>query len=299
MWKRMKNNPMPLIVCMALALVFSAWGCGGKKVEKPAKERGQTPASGAEQKAMPATPGKKTGEKKAVTPKATESEKNTNNKTAPQAEKKDAKKTKAAPQSAASAKLVPLKLKLPKPVFAGTPKNIPAGTTVEKPTGKPRPPLMVPPGVKNMALGKTVSSSDEEPIIGDLDLITDGDKEGTEGSYVELGPGLQYVQIDLGQECKIYAVVVWHYHGDPRVYHDVIAQVADDPDFVMNVKTLFNNDHDNSAGLGIGKDREYIETYKGKLIDAKGVKARYIRLFSGGSTGSDMNHYIEVEVYGK
>jgi len=75
--------------------------------------------------------------------------------------------------------------------------------------------------------------------------------------------------------------------------------VADDADFNVNVRTLFNNDHDNSAGLGIGKDKEYIETYMGKLVDAKGVKARYIRLYSNGSTGSDMNHYIEVEVFGK
>ena len=35
---------------------------------------------------------------------------------------------------------VEVKFDLPKAVFAGTPKNIPPGTTVQKPTGKPRPP---------------------------------------------------------------------------------------------------------------------------------------------------------------
>ncbi len=195
--------------------------------------------------------------------------------------------------------LVPLSIKLPRPVFVGTPKNIPPGTTVEKPSGKPRPPFLAPPGTTNLALGKSVSSSDEEPIIGELSLITDGDKEAADGSYVELGPGVQWVQIDLEKKCRIYAIVVWHYHADPRVYHDVIVQVADDPDFITNVRTLFNNDHDNSAGLGIGRDHEYFETYEGRLIDAKGAVARYVRLYSHGSIADDANHYIEVEVYGK
>ena len=52
-------------------------------------------------------------------------------------------------------------------------------------------------------------------------------------------------------------------------------------------------------GLGIGKDLEYFESNEGKLIDAKGEVARYVRLYSKGSTDSDLNHYIEVEVWGK
>ena len=83
-----------------------------------------------------------------------------------------------------------------------------------------------------------------------------------------------------------------------RVYHDVVVQVADDADFLENVRTLLNNDHDNSAGLGVGNDKEYWETFEGKLIEAKGAVARYVRLYSKGSTGDDMNHYTEVEVFG-
>jgi len=82
------------------------------------------------------------------------------------------------------------------------------------------------------------------------------------------------------------------------VYRDVIVQVSDDPDFITNVKTIFNNDHDNSAGLGIGKEKEYIEVNEGRLINPRGVKARYVRLYSRGNTSNDMNHYVEVEVYG-
>lgn len=189
-----------------------------------------------------------------------------------------------------------LEMRYPKPLFAGTPKSIKTPNLERKAVV---PEIMVPEGVCNLAEGKPVTSSDDFPVIGEVDLVSDGDKDGADGCYVELGPGVQWVQIDLGAEKTLYAVAIWHYHSQARVYRDVIVQVSDDPDFVENVHTIFNNDHDNSAGLGAGKDKEYIDTYKGKLIDAKGVKGRYVRLYSNGSTGSDMNHYVEVEVYGK
>ena len=78
----------------------------------------------------------------------------------------------------------------------------------------------------------------------------------------------------------------------------MVVQTADDKDFITNVRTLFNNDHDNSAGLGLGQDKEFWDTYEGKLIDAAGAKSRYVRLYSNGSTADDQNHYTEVEVYG-
>ena len=194
--------------------------------------------------------------------------------------------------------LVPLDIKLPRPMFVGTPQNMRV-PNLEKPLGKPRPPFMAPVGAENVAFEKQAASSDEEPIIGEIELITDGDKEAADGSYVELGPFLQNVTIDLGAVHDIYAVLVWHYHKQPRVYFDVVVQVADDPDFISNVRTIFNNDHDNSAGLGVGQDLHYVETAEGKLIDAKGARARYVRLYSYGNTSNDLNHYIEVEVYGK
>jgi hypothetical protein len=193
---------------------------------------------------------------------------------------------------------VPLPLKLPKAVFAGTASNTTAGPTVEKLTGKPRPVPLVPKGTVNLALHKKVTSS-SAPFSGSLDLVTDGDKEAREDTAVELKPRLQWIQIDLGASQTLFYVVVWHFHLEPIVYHNVIVQVSDDPKFIDGVKTLFNNDQDNTAGLGIGKDREYFETNEGKLIDAKGVKARYVRLYSKGSTYRDpLNRYTEVEVYG-
>lgn len=194
--------------------------------------------------------------------------------------------------------LAPIKLDLPKAMFVGTPTNL-AVPNLEKPLGKPRPPFLAPKGTQNVALNKPVTSSDEYPIIGELKYITDGKKEATEGYFVELGPFTQHVTIDLQKEFTIYAVVVWHYHMQARVYYDVIVQTADDAKFTKNVNTIFNNDIDNSSGLGKGKDMHYVETAEGKLIDAKGVKGRYVRLFSKGSNSDDLNHYVEVAVYGK
>jgi hypothetical protein len=193
---------------------------------------------------------------------------------------------------------VKLKTEFPKPMFVGTPKDI-RTPNLEPPRKGERPPFMVPEGTQNVSLKKTVTSSDSAPIIGDLAQITDGDKEGADGSFVELAPGKQYVQIDLEKPCVISAILIWHYHAQARVYRDMVVQFADDPDFITNVRTMFNNDHDNSSGLGIGKDKEYIETFEGRLIDTKGERARYVRLYSSGSTSGEVNHYIEVEVFGK
>jgi hypothetical protein len=188
-----------------------------------------------------------------------------------------------------------LKVQLPKPMFIGTPRNI-SSPNLEKITGKPRGAFFVPAGTKLVSLNKPVISSDRQPVIGEVSCVTDGEKSGEDGYFVELGPGKQYVQVDLKASLPLQAILVWHYHSQARVYRDVVVQVSDDKDFVTGVTTVFNNDHDNSSGLGVGKDKEYIETFEGKLFDPHGVKARYVRLWSNGNTSNDMNHYVEVEV---
>jgi hypothetical protein len=193
---------------------------------------------------------------------------------------------------------VPLKTDLPKPMFVGTPVPIKVPNLEPAQKGK-RPDFLVPVGTVNLAKGKKVTASDSDPVLGTLDLVTDGDKEGDEGSWVELGPGKQWVQIDLEKESDIYALMVWHFHSQARVYFDVVAQISDDPAFEKDVTTIFNNDANNELGLGAGKDLDYIETFEGKLMDAKGVKGRYVRLYSKGNTTNKLNHYIEVEVFGK
>lgn len=193
---------------------------------------------------------------------------------------------------------VPIPLELPKPLFVGTPVpiNVP---NLEKPRTSKRPPFLAPVGTVNLARGKTVTASDSYPVIGDLSFVTDGDKTGDDGSFVEFGPGVQWVQIDLGAPSTLYAIVVWHFHSQARVYHAVIVQVSDDPEFKTGVQTLYNNDNDNSSHLGAGTDQPYIETAEGRLIDAKATHARYVRLYSNGNTTNELNHYVEVEVFGQ
>jgi hypothetical protein len=195
--------------------------------------------------------------------------------------------------------LVPLPLKLPAPAFKGTPKDLQLGPNVEPVSDKPRPPMMVPDGLKNLATGSKITCSDKNVPADSLAKLTDGDKDASDQSIIFLRKGTQWVQIDFGGPQEIFAIAIWHAHNMAKVYHDVIVQVADDADFIENVRAVFNNDSDNTSGLGVGTDREYFETYEGKLINAKGVKARYIRFYSKGSTESALNEYTELEVYGR
>lgn len=193
--------------------------------------------------------------------------------------------------------LVPLKIEFPPPMLTGTP--VPAKlANMEAPNVKP-PQIMVPAGVTNLAKGKKVTSSDPAPVIGDLTLITDGDKESEEGFFVELDRGLQWVQIDLGASAELYAIAVWHYHSQARAYLQMVVQVSDDPEFKKDVKTLFNNDDKNVAGFGVGTSPAYLEKNTGRVIPANKAVARYVRLYSAGNTANELNHYIEVEVFGR
>jgi hypothetical protein len=157
---------------------------------------------------------------------------------------------------------------------------------------------MVPAGTVLLSKGRKVTGSDDNPIIGTLDLITDGDKDAGEGYFVELLDGLQWVQIDLEKSAAIHAIWLWHFHSQKRAYHDVIVRISDDPEFKTGVTTVFNNDYDNSAQLGKATDNPYVETRFGLIVDGKGTKGRYVRLYSNGNTSNEMNHYIEVEVFG-
>ncbi|MCY2932239.1 MAG: FMN-binding protein [Planctomycetota bacterium] len=162
--------------------------------------------------------------------------------------------------------------------------------------------FLVPEGLVNLARGKPVTSSDPMPVIGELPQITDGVMTCNEGDFVELGNGPQWVQIDLGEARAIHAVAIWFYYKNPIIYSDVIVRVADDPDFTRNVRVLFNNDHDNSSGLGTGKDPAFFARWWGEVIDARdggaGTRARYVRVQTNGSTGDKGNCYVEIAVYG-
>jgi hypothetical protein len=195
-------------------------------------------------------------------------------------------------------KKVPLVVKYPVAEFGGTP--VPVNEpNIEKPTGKPPVTAMLPRGTVNLAAGKPVSSNELLPVVGTLDMVTDGSKSGKDGFNVDLGFGRKWVQIDLQSVCSVSAVGVWHYHKEARAYRDVIVQMSNDPDFIKYT-TIFNSDHDNSSGMGIGEDFGYVETRHGRFIWCpKPQTARYVRLYSKGNTSNDQNHYIEVEIYGR
>lgn len=190
----------------------------------------------------------------------------------------------------------PLDTALPPELIEGTPKPIHVPGLAPVPTKAPE--FFVPEGTVLISKGKPVASSDHNPIIGSLDLITDGDKDAGEGYFVELLDGLQWVQIDLEKSAAIHAIWLWHFHSQRRAYHDVVVQISDDPQFKTGVTTVFNNDYDQSANLGKSTDRPYVETRFGLIVDGKGTKGRYVRLYSNGNSSNEMNHYIEVEVFG-
>ena len=191
---------------------------------------------------------------------------------------------------------VPLALKFPAHTLKGTPEDLPVGPNVEPLTDTAPAPLPVPKGVVNIALGKPVTSS-VKPFTGELSQITDGKKDAFDDDAVEMKKGVQWVQVDLGQSCTIEAIAVWHDHRYIQALRDVIVQVSDDPEFKTGVTTLYNNDSDNSAGQGVGTDREYFENHFGRAIAGKGTKARYVRGYTKGGSLSALNCWQEIEVY--
>ncbi|MEH7087328.1 discoidin domain-containing protein, partial [Neobacillus drentensis] len=152
----------------------------------------------------------------------------------------------------------------------------------------------LPPDSNNVAFGLLPSTSAN---FKNLSLITDGVKSNS-NNFADSYPnnGLQWIKFDLEQSYNINKVKLWHYFGDNRRYHDVIVQLSNTADFSSGVTTVFNNDADNSAGQGAGADAEYVETSAGKDITFPNVNARYVRLWSSGSTANGSNHYVEVEI---
>ncbi len=199
-------------------------------------------------------------------------------------------------QFIAGKKLYPLAIEYPNQLF--------------KLDGDRRAPIMVPEGVKNIALGRMASvMDDDDPMDGDVKQITDGVKEAGDITRVEfMAFGAMWIQFDLEAKQEVYGVLIWHEHQEKTTYNDIIVQVADDAEFTKNVQTVFNNDGDNSAELGAGKDPVIPESFEGMFIDAQkktleGLEpavGRYVRIYSGGNSADEnTNRYTEVEIYGK
>lgn len=152
-------------------------------------------------------------------------------------------------------------------------------------------------GVELISKGASVTSSDPAPL-GELSWITDGEKFGDDGYFVDLLPLRQWIQIDLGETREIWLIWTWMYFKSVVMYNDVAIRISDDPSFA-NARTVFNNDHDDSSGMGAGSDESWLETNMGHPVKVNGVRGRYVRLYSSGRSIDDTNQWIEVEVYGR
>ncbi|MGI9240386.1 MAG: discoidin domain-containing protein [Verrucomicrobiales bacterium] len=193
--------------------------------------------------------------------------------------------------------LVEYTLDYPEPAFFGTPLDIRLPNL--EPAHSPRLSFTAPQGVRLISHNAKVTSSEPNPFIGELAMVTDGQKLGDDTHFVELPPGHQWIQIDLGKRYEIYTITLWHYHKKMRAYRDVVIECSPDESFSSGRVIVFNNDHNNSLGMGIGSDPAYIETNHGRIVDIGGIDARYVRLHSNGNTTDELNHYTEVEVYGR
>ncbi len=195
---------------------------------------------------------------------------------------------------------VPLSPSLPKPTFEGTPIDVRSPhREAYRGEGVPPPPLLVPAGTRLLSRGCSVSASDPRTKARDLALVTDGNKRYSPSAYLELAPGVQWVQVDIGTNAVLHAVCLWRERPEQCVYRDTVVQASDDPTFASGVITLFNNDYDGNAGLGKGADKEYFEDHFGRRVAGGGVRARYVRVTSNGSTSGPYNQITEIEVYGE
>ena len=152
-------------------------------------------------------------------------------------------------------------------------------------------------GLRNLAFGKPVSQSGDAGYDNGSSLATDGNMRN---AAWDIGPKAtgHYRQVDIGGPWNIDSLRVWHELSDSRRirYKDVVFRISTTADFSSDVTTVFNNDLDNSLGLGAGTDGEYDETESGKIVHFPTTRARYIRLHTYGNIYDDQNRLLEVMV---
>ena len=91
---------------------------------------------------------------------------------------------------------VAIKIVLPEPKIVGTPKELKDKSNLEPDpgVGKLRPPIMVPKGYDKLLSYEKPATASDELVNGELEYLTDGDKERDPTSMVQLPGGLQWVQ---------------------------------------------------------------------------------------------------------
>ncbi|MDG0810117.1 fibronectin type III domain-containing protein [Cohnella rhizosphaerae] len=164
--------------------------------------------------------------------------------------------------------------------------------------------------VANIALGKPVTTNGTINASGQpISALTDGVKTRDAYSLYSVADGPKWAQIDLGMTYDIARINIrndWGASADVYRYaRDVVVQLSNDASFASGVVTAFNNDGDNSAGLGAGTDAEYMEPADGSgkdILLADTVGARYVRYWANGhvrvnGSVNTVDTPVEIEVY--
>ncbi|WP_262680938.1 DUF5123 domain-containing protein [Paenibacillus sp. J5C2022] len=133
--------------------------------------------------------------------------------------------------------------------------------------------------------------------------LTDGSTASGTSVVGNTGYPIAYVQLDLGT-FKDVSMFKMFFQASSHLYtyKDLAIQVSETADF-YDAFTIYNNDEDNSIGLGYGEDEEFIATPSGTTIMMAPKKARYIRFWVGGYESGDgvaspLTYIKELEVYG-
>jgi hypothetical protein len=189
------------------------------------------------------------------------------------------------------------------------------------------PTLKLPSGSTNLAYGRSITTNFPDPIMGQLDMITDGNKgvltysDGrlryidADNCYVEFSPsihsmsgdeftklGPRFVQFDFQESNFFDAIWIWAGYRDHGydVVRKLVIQISQDPKFATNPTTVFNCDTDNSLGFGLGSDRPFASSRFGKLIRIKPTLGRYVRIWCNGSVMFPREtRLVEIEIYGR
>lgn len=184
---------------------------------------------------------------------------------------------------------------------------LPAALQRRHPAAGP-PPVMVPAGSDvNIALGRPVRSLCGAPIIGSLDMITDGDFRPYCTNVVEIGPEHTWIEIDLGAEHVIHGLHIFrHSLRLTDAYRATVIEIDSTPmpdgatvrEGRRTGTILHNSDDLNALGFGRGRHLAYRETHHGRFFRVNGVRGRYVRIHSNGDNNDPLTRYHEVKVYG-
>ncbi len=198
---------------------------------------------------------------------------------------------------------VKLEPEFPRLLYTAAPSPPPGWKEVENPaiTWKRKDNVVISEGCRLLSHRCPVTVSDPAPL-GDPACVTDGVRSSEDGNMIDMAPGKQWVQIDLGVSCEVHCLWLWLCHKQPWVScRNVIVQVSDDAVYSSNGRgtIVLNADRDGSEGMGKGTDMDWEETINGRPVTFPPARGRYIRVWTNGRTLDDCNIFTEVAVYGK